>query len=130
MTVFLDTNVLVSAFASRGLCADVLRLVLSQHELILSQQVITEFHRVLKMKFRVRDALLAEFTAFFDESHIVPIPQPPFPHEVRDTDDAAIHTQCEILVTGDPDLLDMASAISELRILSPRQFWELQKQGT
>ena len=32
MRVFLDTNVQVSAFATRGLCADVLRLVLAEHE--------------------------------------------------------------------------------------------------
>lgn len=32
MRVFLDTNVLVSAFATRGLSADVFRLVLAEHE--------------------------------------------------------------------------------------------------
>jgi predicted nucleic acid-binding protein len=32
--VFLDTNVLVSAFAARGLCADTLELVLLEHELV------------------------------------------------------------------------------------------------
>ena len=31
MRVFFDTNVLVSAFLARGLCADLLRLVLTEH---------------------------------------------------------------------------------------------------
>jgi hypothetical protein len=35
--VFLDTNVLVSGFAARGLCADVMRLVLAEHELIMGE---------------------------------------------------------------------------------------------
>jgi hypothetical protein len=38
LRVFLDTNVLVSAFATRGLCADLLELVLLQHELIVKPQ--------------------------------------------------------------------------------------------
>jgi hypothetical protein len=34
--VCLDTNVLVAAFATRGLCADVLRTVIAEHELVLA----------------------------------------------------------------------------------------------
>jgi predicted nucleic acid-binding protein len=43
--VFLDTNVLVSAFASRGLCADLLELVLLEHDLVSGQTVLREFTR-------------------------------------------------------------------------------------
>jgi len=35
--VFLDTNVLVSALATRGLCADLLRKVLTEHELLVGK---------------------------------------------------------------------------------------------
>ena len=42
MRVFVDTNVLVAAVATRGLCADVLRAVLASHELVVSQQVLAE----------------------------------------------------------------------------------------
>ena len=135
MNVFLDTNVLVSAFATRGLCADVLRLVLARHELIISPQVIMEFRRVLKRKFHVPDTLAAEFIAFLQDASVVPTPRPPFPHRVRDTDDAAIlaaalRARCDVLVTGDPDLLDIAPSVDGLRILSPRAFWELHRTGT
>ena len=30
----------------------------------------------------------------------------------------------EVLVTGDRDLLDVAMQLPELKVLSPRQFWE------
>ena len=42
MKVVLDTNVLASAAATRGLCADVLREVLAEHELVICKQVIDE----------------------------------------------------------------------------------------
>lgn len=39
MRVFFDTNVLVSAFLARGLCADLLRLVLSRKGRLPAQQI-------------------------------------------------------------------------------------------
>ena len=135
MNVFLDTNVLVSAFATRGLCADVLQLVLARHELTISRQIITEFRRVLNRKFHVPDALAAEFIAFLQDAFIVPTPRPPYAHPVRDADDAAIlaaalRARCDVLITGDPVLLDIATTVDGLRILSPRAFWELHRTGT
>ena len=37
MKVFLDTNVLIIAFATRGLCADLMRLLLTEHELLTGE---------------------------------------------------------------------------------------------
>ena len=31
----------------------------------------------------------------------------------------------EVIVTGDKDLLDVRTDVADLRILSPREFWEL-----
>ncbi len=42
MRVFLDTNVLVAAFATRGLCEDVLLTMLSEHDLIIGTHVLAE----------------------------------------------------------------------------------------
>jgi predicted nucleic acid-binding protein len=50
--VFLDTNVLVSGFATRGLCADVIRLVLAEHELVPWEVVLNELKQVLKPKIQ------------------------------------------------------------------------------
>jgi uncharacterized protein len=35
LRVYLDTNVLVSAFASRGLCAELFEVVLLEHNLVV-----------------------------------------------------------------------------------------------
>ena len=48
MKVFLDTNVLVSAFASRGICADILELVLLEHDLLTGENVLRELGKALR----------------------------------------------------------------------------------
>jgi hypothetical protein len=58
--VFPDTNVLASAFGTRGLCADVLRLILADHELVTGEVVIEELRKVLRNKFEVSAATVKE----------------------------------------------------------------------
>ena len=58
MKVFLDTNVLASAFATRGLCSDVLREVFASHDLYTSIEVLKELRVVLKNKFGFPENLI------------------------------------------------------------------------
>jgi len=53
LRVFLDTNVLVSAFAARGLCADLFERVLLEHELILGRNVLLELTKALQKKVKL-----------------------------------------------------------------------------
>ena len=53
MKVFLDTNVLVSGFTARGLCADVIRLVLAEHELITGEVILIEIETSAEQENRV-----------------------------------------------------------------------------
>jgi putative PIN family toxin of toxin-antitoxin system len=131
--VCLDTNVLIAAFATRGLCADVLRAVLTEHELILGEVILTEFRGVLKTKFKVPEDRIASAEAVFSTVYIVPKPAKPSELLVRDRDDrwvlaTALAAQADVLVTGDADLLDVADQAS-LPILTPRAFWELLRSG-
>ena len=129
MRVCLDTNVLVSAFATRGLCADVLTLVLAEHELILGEHVLTELRRVLEKKMRVPRRRVDEVEAFLRaQAQVAEGGARPL-IKVRDPADMkvlaeAITGQADILVTGDRDLLEVA-AKAPLRIVTPRGFWEL-----
>lgn len=129
MRVFLDTNVLVSAFATRGLCADVLQLVLSEHQLVLGNTVLTELTKVLRTKMGVPSEVTGETEGLLRrEAEITSVASDPG-LEIRDKDDVAVLGEAlagdaEVLITGDHDLLDVASK-SPLRILSPREFWEL-----
>jgi putative PIN family toxin of toxin-antitoxin system len=128
--VFLDTNVLVAAFATRGLCADVFRLVLAEHELLVSAALIEEVTRTLTKKIHVPDPVVREIVAFLraSASTVEGAPERP-PIVVRDPDDlvilgGALSGGADVLVTGDKDLLVLGK-VGALRILDPRGFWEL-----
>lgn len=131
MRVFLDTNVLASAAATRGLCADVLRQVFASHQLFISQQVLNELKGVLRFKFSVSQDLIDDFIWLLQQGTVIAQPIHIPKVELQDRDDlailgAAIAAGAEVLVTGDKELLVLGH-IEDLEILSPRQFWEKLK---
>jgi uncharacterized protein len=131
--VFLDTNVLVSAFATRGLCADVMRQVLAEHELIVGEVVLRELRKALRVKLKLPLATMTAIEELLRESEVIPRPRTPSDLEVRDPDDrwvlaSAIAGRADVLVTGDRDLLDVA-ARSPVRIVDPRGFWTLLRKS-
>lgn len=133
MRVCLDTNVLVAAFATRGLCSDVLRTVLTEHELVLGEVILDEFRRAMTRKLRLPEDRLAAAEAVFGTIDVVPKPSQPSSVGVRDRDDrwiiaTAVDGRADILVTGDEDLLAVAGE-APLPILAPRTFWELLRKG-
>lgn len=131
MKVFLDTNVLASAAATRGLCADVLREVFASHELFISDQVLAELRDVLRLKFGVGQDLIDDFIWLLEQDSVTAQPAQLPQITLKDRDDltivgAAMSAAAEVLVTGDKELLDVGR-IANLEILSPRQFWERLK---
>jgi putative PIN family toxin of toxin-antitoxin system len=126
--VAFDTNVLVSAVATRGLCADIFNLVLAEHQLVVSETVLAEVRRVLKQKMRVPDEVIAEFEALLRAEASVVAKAKTVSIPVRDKSDMpvlaeAISGKAEVLVTGDRDLLEVTAKVP-LDILSPRGLWE------
>lgn len=128
MRVFLDTNVLASAAATRGLCADVLREVLTSHELLTSAQVLSELERVLRTKFGVAQDLIDDFISLMRQGTVLAQPGQLPAVAIEDQDDlpilsAAISAGAAVFVTDDKEILDIGQ-IENLAILSPRQFWD------
>jgi uncharacterized protein len=132
--ILLDTNVLVSAFASRGLCAEVFELVLQDHDLILGRNVLRELEKALREKIRlpvVRSAEIVDFVSS-EATQAVDNAQPA---SVKvDAADAivlgeALASHADVFVTGDSALLRLA-AIGTLKIVSPRRLWEVLRAGT
>jgi predicted nucleic acid-binding protein len=72
--VFFDTNVLVSAFLARGLCADLLRLVLTEHTLVTSEVVLAELRDVLSRKGRLPAQQIEAIEMFLREHPVGPTP--------------------------------------------------------
>lgn len=128
MRVFLNTNVLVAAFATRGLCEDVLRTTLSEHDLITGTQVLAEVERVLTDKLRMPASKARSISAFIRQHAEVIEPSAPAAWPGKDPDDqwivaAATEGHADVLVSGDQDLLEIADRV-QIAILSLRGFWE------
>lgn len=129
MRVALDTNVIVSAVATRGLCADVFHLVLAEHQLVVGRTVLAELEKVLRGKMRVPARLVEEVIALLREEGDVVKAGVPLEVKVRDRSDVAVLAEAvagrvELLITGDRDLLAVTGDLP-LRILTPRDFWKL-----
>lgn len=127
MRVFLDTNVVVSGFTTRGLCADLIREVLASHTLITSEQVLAETEDVLLHRFGVPAEVVAEILALLHRQEIAVHPASLPDIAVRDPDDlaviaAAIQSHADFLVTGDKDITSLAP-LEHMRVSTPRDFW-------
>ena len=133
MRVFLDTNVLVSAFATRGICADVLRVAITEHSLVTGEVVLRELGRVLRKRIGLPPGAINEIDEFLREHEVAPRPATRAAIPKRDPDDqwvlaSAIESRVDVLVTGDRDLLDIASD-APIKIVDPRGFWNLVRKN-
>ncbi|WP_421891722.1 putative toxin-antitoxin system toxin component, PIN family [Marinoscillum sp.] len=131
MKVFGDTNFLISAFATRGLSTDVLSLVITRHELIISEFVLQELSEKLRTKLKLPQGDIRDIELFLRTFTVIN-PSEKSTYHLRDPDDewvlaAALEAKSDVLITGDKDLLDENDSITELEILTPRGFWELLK---
>jgi uncharacterized protein len=126
--VFLDTNVLASAFASRGMCADLLRHVLVEHDLITGEIVLTELKRTLLKRINVPPKVVANIEHLLRDHEVVAKPRRHLDLGLRDPDDewivaSAVAGKADALVTGDRDILETTVHLP-IRVYNPRQFWE------
>ncbi len=131
MRVFLDTNVIVSAVATRGLCADVFREVLVRHRLVISETLVDEVRGVLRDKLGVTPDIVADVMALLREGSLASKPSRAAKLPIRDPMDralvsAALNGKADLFVTGDRELLGQPRT-GQMDIVSPRMFWERSK---
>jgi uncharacterized protein len=132
LKVFLDTNVLVSAVATRGLSSDVFRLVLDKHEFVTGEPVLQELEQVLAEKLKLPAADVRRILRFLRRFPVEPMPGEPAEVAMTDSDDAwileaAIRAGAEVLITGDRGFLAIAEQLEFPKILGPRAFWDLHR---
>lgn len=128
MRVVLDTNVLLAAIATHGLCQALVTLVFRDHAVILSEHILGEVAKHYRGKFkatkRQADAAVAILRANGELVEPVTVPL----GTVRDKDDlpvlgTAVAGSAAVLVTGDQELLALR-LFRGVAILSPRDFYE------
>ncbi|HEX6747587.1 MAG TPA: putative toxin-antitoxin system toxin component, PIN family [Longimicrobium sp.] len=129
MRILLDTNVLISAFISRGLCSRLLEHCAENHTLVTSEPIVEELREKMLRKFRMSPpAVERAIGTLFDGMEVI-APAPLETSVSRDPDDdvilaSALAGACEIIISGDADLLDL-TVYEGISILSPRHFWDL-----
>ncbi len=127
MKVFLDTNVLASGIATRGLCSELLESVIHDHELLTCKPVLQELERVLTKKLRLPETVVAGFLALLKAEGTVVESRKTPSIPIKDADDipilaCAITGKADVFVTGDKELLDLRK-IEDLAVVSPRELW-------
>ena len=128
MKVFLDTNVLISALATRGLCADLYERLITEHETVIGEPVILEVLDILQRKFKATPDLLVSVEAELRLLEVISAQETAPNLPIKDTEDpwiiaCALHANVEAFVTGDAELLGLGK-VDKLPIISPRECWQ------
>ncbi len=133
MKVILDANVAIAAAASHGLCESIMELCLEHHEVILCEGILDEIEEKLRKKLKTPKPVIDELLQLLRD-HVQILEPVEVPRNAcRDPNDLmilglAVAGHADIIVTGDKDLL-VLKEFNKARILSPRAFWESNKQG-
>ncbi|OHD55095.1 MAG: putative toxin-antitoxin system toxin component, PIN family [Spirochaetes bacterium GWF1_51_8] len=132
MKLLLDSNVIVAAFASRGLCQSLFELCVKRHEIVLCEQILSEVERVLTRKIKLPAGYSAEIAAYLRETcDVLPDVIPSKSICADPTDDSIIEfaagQKAEYLITGDSAMLE-AGEYGGVKIVSPRGFWEIEAE--
>jgi putative PIN family toxin of toxin-antitoxin system len=132
MMVLLDTNVIFSAFAARGLAQAVFELCLEKHTIIISEQILSELSAHLHKKLIMPDQKVRLIIDYLRESCFLGEEAPVRKSACRDKNDLHVlalaeKTRPDCIITGDEDLLVLKNHRS-VPIVSPREFWEKEKK--
>ena len=121
----MDTNVWLAGRLGRGLCTDLLALLVEEDaEILLDERVLAEFRRIAHDKFRVDGGTIDEAEIFFRRYTTV-LKASTHPLEgIPDPDDtwimaAALSARADLFVTGDKALLAL-KRVETLPVIDPR----------
>jgi putative PIN family toxin of toxin-antitoxin system len=133
MKIVLDSNVIVAAFSSRGLCSSLFELCLDRYTIMISEFILAEVSRILQDRFKIPSKSVKAVVDYLEEFCVLTsyqklpkrICRDPFDDEILPL---AISSEAYHIITGDKDLLDL-KAYQSIKIVSPRQFWAIAKAG-
>lgn len=134
MKIVLDSNVIIAAFAARGLCNALLESCIGNHELILCEEILSEIADNLKRKIHLPDDIIRQIISFLRSHCTLVAPQKVDKKACRDKKDlmvlgSAIAGKARYIITGDKDLLSLGT-FENFEIINPRAFWNIMKTKT
>lgn len=132
MKLIFDTNVLVAAFATHGICSSLFEYTLKDSEIIISEYILDELHRILIKKFKMPKKNASDIRSFLLEScklsdYTIPINQ--ISRDINDDPILGIidKNNIDFLITGDKDLL-VLQKYKNVPIITPRQLWNVFRE--
>ena len=133
MKIILDTNVIIAAFATRGLCSAVFELCHDRFEVVLSEAILKETFTHLNGKIKLSSAQCDEIVSYLRANCSVSAVDDPDASVCRDKNDLHVlglaqHSSAAYIVTGDKDLLELIQYKST-KIVTPREFWGVAKEN-
>jgi len=129
MKIMLDANIIISAILfPKSIISEILKHIVQNNEIILSQYTIDEIKKVFHRKFQHKTKEMElffkklPFEVFFLEK----INNKIYPN-IRDIDDIpvlanAIESNADILITGDKDFDGIE--VKNLKIIKPKIYYE------
>ncbi|HOO73406.1 MAG TPA: putative toxin-antitoxin system toxin component, PIN family [Spirochaetota bacterium] len=131
MKVVLDTNIIVAAYASRGLCNSLFELCLDRCSVIISDFILNEVKKTLAKKLKMPDTNVTTVIDFLKEFCILSSYSRLAESVCRDKSDneilaLAVSNNAEYIITGDNDLLVLRE-YNGIPIVNPRDFWGIVK---
>ena len=132
MRIVFDTNVLIAAFISHGVCADLVEHCIHHHEIVASEFIFAEFSKNLSVKLKTPISDVNEAVRLLRSRIAVVAPLNLGTRVCRDPKDdhilgAAIQGDCQCIITGDKDLLILKKHRG-IKIILPRDFWEYESR--
>ena len=131
MKAVFDTNVLIAAFLTEGLCSGLLlRARKNAFNLVLCDDIISEFQGILTKKFKLSSSDISEITTIVTEAASEILHQTASLGRIcRDPNDdmviaCAVNANADYIVTGDEDLL-ILKRYKDIVIINPRNFESL-----
>jgi putative PIN family toxin of toxin-antitoxin system len=128
MIAVFDTNVLIAAIITEGICSKLLhRARAREFSLVSCPFIMMELRRTLSKKFRLSPGETASATEPISEAIERSIDHDFKITDIcRDADDdniiaCAVAAKADYVVTGDSDLLDIKS-YKDIKIITPRDF--------
>ena len=129
MKIVFDTNVLISAVATRGLCNELWELCIKQHELFTCEAILNECETKFVRKLKLPPKMVTQLLTYIKDKSVMIKPVELAKNICRDVKDlpilgAAVSAKADVLVSGDEDLL-VIEKYCDTNIIRPRQLWNL-----
>jgi len=131
--IVLDSNIVIAAFAARGLCNTIVETCIGNHEIILCEAILEEISEKLRKEIRLPGAMTKQVLTFLRAHTTSLVPDFVDPRVCRDKKDlmvlgTALAGKVNSIVTGDKDLLAIG-VFHGIEIIDPRSFWNRMREN-